>query len=114
MIKEIKLQLGGSERTLKFGTFGLMKHIGDVYSGDPLDMIQGVSAPSKVYEMVLSVVYGGLRCAGDAVTKEQVDAWVQDLDMDEAAKILEASREAYVSNNGQTGETEARTITENA
>lgn len=88
--------------------------MGDAYSGDPLDLLQGVTTPSKMYELVLAVIYAGLKCAGGIETKEQVDAWVQELDMDEAAKILEASREAYVSNNGKPGETEARTIAENA
>lgn len=110
MIKETKLLLGGEERVLKFGSMGFFKHVGEVYEGDPLDMITGVSNPKKQYELILAVIYGGLMCAGGTYTKDQVDAWVQELDFESAASVLQVMRQAMAGNNGQAGEVEAQAM----
>lgn len=104
--------LGGTERDLKFGTMGFFKHVGKVFSGDPLDLVNGSATPAKQYEVILACIYAGLKCAGGKDTPEQVDTWVQELEFDEAARVMKAFQEAHASGNGKAGETQARELVE--
>ena len=93
--------LGGSDKKLTFGKVSFFKHAGEVWEGDPLELLSGVSNPKKMYDIVLAFIYAGLRCSGEKVEKDVVDSWVMEIDFDEAAKILTEARLAMSGGDGK-------------
>lgn len=108
----IKISLGGEERELKFGKMGFFNHVGDVFNGDPIELVNGSATPSKQYEIVFACVYAGLKCAGSQETKETVNEWVMDMEYSDGAKVMIAFQQGYATSNGQAGEAEARKLVE--
>lgn len=110
MIKNETLLLGGQERPLKFGGMGFFKYAGEVYSGDPTDLVSSAKNPKEQYDRMVVVIYAGLKCAGGTDEFEQVESWVQDLPIPDAARIRLSYLEAYAEQNGSPGEVEAREL----
>jgi hypothetical protein len=108
MGKEIKLLLGGEERTLVFKTMTVMKFAGEVVE-DPLELLSDDLPPKMLYRRILAFVYSGLKSAGHNFTIEQVDEWVQDMSFPDGAKVVNTVLEAMLGGNGQAGEQKPRT-----
>ena len=120
-LKTMQLLIGGEERQLKFGTVAFFKFAGEVYKGDPMELVYGISTlellkfsgsknkedkervtelltgisdPAKLYNIIYAFVYGGLRCGGNEVTPEQVNEWVSDMDFTTGSELLKTGRAA--------------------
>lgn len=142
MIKELKLHIGGEERLLKFGTNGLLYHAGEVFEGDPMELlfgfstvdllavsaakngeqpdktvdvsklITGIQNPRKLFEYIYAYTYGGLKCAGSEATKEDVFKWVVDMTFEDGEIILSTGRASMIDKNNAQGESKAQTLEE--
>lgn len=138
MIKTLNANLGGESRSLKLGTAGLMRYAGEVYPGDPMELlfgintiellksysgngsespesiVTGVNNPKKLFEIIYAFIYGGLKCAGCKEEKEKIFEWVVDMDFDEGFNILKEARKSMTGKIIEdSGETKAQTQQEN-
>ena len=98
---------------MKFGTMGVLKHVGAVIGGDPLAALMADN-PQKQFQMIHAFVYAGLVCAGEKITIEDADVFTQELTFDEGALVTRTATEAMLGGNGKAGEKEAQGIAENA
>jgi|GEM_PF-4141876 len=114
MSKETTIEIGGQQRTLKFGTMGFFKYIAEVITGDPIEFVNQITTPKNQYEIVFAYVYAGLRCSGDNTPKDQIDTWVQSMEFEVAKEILKVGQEAMLGGNGKAGEKEAGELVESA
>lgn len=133
MKKEIKAFIGGEERTLRFGTLEVLEHAGDVYPGDPMELVYGINtielvqaaadkkngnipvitgigSPKKLFNVIAAFAYAGLKCAGANVTPDQVIAWVKEADYDTGSMILIEGRAGFMPKKKAEGEAEAQTL----
>ncbi len=106
-IKTTQLLLGGEVRNLKFGRMTVLKYAGEIVD-DPMELFSAELSPKKAYTRIFAFVYAGLRSAGNDVTPEQVDEWVQDMGYEDGASILKVVGEAMLGGNGKPGEAEAQ------
>jgi len=110
--KKMILNLGGIDRELKFGTWGFIKHVGEIIQGDPLEFINGITSPKKQFELVYAYVYAGLMSNGIEISPLELDKMVQDMTFDEGAEVIRVATEASMGGNGKPGEKEAQMIVE--
>lgn len=114
MPKVMTLHLGGKERTLKFGTMGFFKYVGEIIDGDPLTLFNEITNPRKQYELTFACIYAGLKCGGCELSKDEIDVLVQQIEFTTASEIIKTVQEAMLGGNGQVGEAEARALVEKA
>lgn len=129
--KTITLQIGGQKRQLKFGTMAFFEHAGEVFKGDPMELVYGfstadilkagssndekfslsigISDPKKLYNIIHAFVYAGLICAGNDCDVNTVNQWVSDLDFTTGSKVLAEGRAALKGPALLPGEEKAQT-----
>lgn len=131
MLKEIKTILGGEERALRFGTMEVLEHAGEIYPGDPMELIYGINTiellqvaanksgdptqvisgignPKKLFTAIAAFAYAGLKCAGANVTTDQVIQWVKEADYETGSQILIEGRAGFTAKKSDAGEAEAQ------
>jgi hypothetical protein len=107
-IKQISAIVGGQQRSLTFGNMGFFDYAGEVYDGDPMELLLGSSNPKKVFQIVHAYVYAGLKSAGESVTPEQVKEWVKDMEFQAAGDLLAQARGILTSQVPKPGEQTAQ------
>lgn len=114
MIREIKHDLGGSEKSLKFGHNAFLRFAEDVWEGDPLELLNGIDpkglTPKKMFNYYLTIYYCGLKLAKEPFTLDELRDWVADEDISSSELVIRAFTEAMLGGNGKAGEKQARKL----
>lgn len=92
---------------LKFGVMGFLKYVNEVTGTDPLQVLTNMK---DQYKLIHAYVYAGLKCAGNNVTIEQVDEFVQNMSFEDGTAVVRLATEAMQGGDGQPGEKESREI----
>lgn len=111
----LSLELGGKPRGLKFN-FGTLEHIEQITGEEPMSFTFDSTNYKSLRQGTGVIVYAGLltNCAikneEPDFTKEDVEAWVKDMDMPEIMSVMKVWAEANKTTirSSQEGGTEKR------
>lgn len=104
-----RLELGEKERGLKFN-MGTLKNIKELTGGDPLAFFNFQGDIDEQLKQVALIVYAAMLSNSKVkneepdYTREQVEAWVEDMDYSQVVLLSEKIRDAYsVEPSGEEG-----------
>lgn len=134
----MKVQIGGEERLLRFGTMETLELAGEIFTGDPLELMYGINTmdlltltaakagnskedvtiknlpvgvgnPKKLFEIISAFTYAGLKSGGTQCTTEQAIEWVRGMGYEDGSLILITARNSFADKKQETGEAVAQT-----
>ena len=88
MDNNLTVTLGGVERTLIMSKMPFLKRLGEI--APTFNFLDPTipSWPQKTYTCVMYFVWAGLLCGNHkGLTQEEVEAWMEDMDLTELQKI---------------------------
>ena len=113
----MRLELGGKEQGLKFN-MGTLKHLKDITGGDPFSFFIGEDIASQIKQIAVILQaallsnYKSKQIEPD-FTPADCERWAEDLGMDEALRVVNTFRAAYMPEVPGEGNTDTREETAN-
>jgi hypothetical protein len=96
----MRLTLGDKEQGLKFN-MGTLKHLKDITGGDPFSFFIGEDIEAQIRQIAVILQaallsnYKSKQIEPD-FTPADCERWAEDLDMDEALRVVNTFRQAYM------------------
>jgi hypothetical protein len=111
----IRLEVGGKEQGLKFN-MGTLKHLKDITGGDPFSFFIGEDIEAQIKQV--AVILCAAMMANYRSKKQEVDftladceLWSEDLSMEEALRVVNTFRAAYMPEVSGEGNDDTRAQT---
>ena len=84
MENNLTVTLGGVERTLAVNKMPFLKHFGKITEKTGFNLFDPSNRtnPLKAYQSVLYIIEAALKCNGVDATPEEVEKWVEELDIE--------------------------------